>query len=45
MASADHDPTRTLIAALQRNRGELDPARLAELLARLAGQAAKPASA
>ena len=33
------DLQKTLIAALQRNRGELDPARLAEVLRRLAATA------
>ena len=42
MAQTD-DLQKTLIAALQRNRGELDPARLAEVLRRLAATAAKPA--
>ena len=37
------DLQKTLIAALQRNRGELDPVRLAEVLRRLAATAAKPA--
>jgi hypothetical protein len=42
MAQTD-DLQKTLIAALQRNRGELDPVRLAEVLRRLAATAAKPA--
>jgi hypothetical protein len=37
------DLQKTLIAALQRNRGELDPVRLAEVLRRLAANAARPA--
>lgn len=39
------DLQKTLIAALQRNRGELDPVRLAALLERLGPPPAKPTTA
>jgi hypothetical protein len=45
MPRTSSDTRQTLIAALSRNRGELDPAQLAALLQRLAAEAARDTTA